>query len=85
MEGLSGRVCCRQYSCISRTALDWDFIFTACRQTGWRPAILTKEAVLHGLLEVIERDVISFVTIGRATNPVCGIYNSDVQTIYDAV
>lgn len=44
-----------------------------------------EEAVLHGLLEVIERDVISFVTLGASTRPVVMIDDDDVQTVIEAV
>jgi len=43
------------------------------------------EAVLHALLEVIERDVISFVTLGAETRKVGAIECPDVQMVLEAV
>lgn len=44
-----------------------------------------EEAVLHGLLEVVERDIISFTTLGAPTRRVETIDNDDVQVVMDAV
>lgn len=43
------------------------------------------EAILHALLEVIERDVVSFVSLGRETRQVTDVDSPDVLSLVEAV
>lgn len=44
-----------------------------------------EEAVLHATLEVVERDVTSFASLGRATRPVTSVDRTDLRELLEAV
>ncbi|MFL9958550.1 YcaO-like family protein [Paraburkholderia nemoris] len=43
------------------------------------------EAIVHALFEVIERDAVSFASIGRPTHPVTGLHGPEIESILYAL